>query len=334
MSVIFFSVVIPTRNRKEMLQRCLNALERQTFPAEKFEVIVIDDGSNDGTAEYLQTAKFSYRLYYKSIENSGPSSARNLGASLASGKILVFFEDDILPHDDILQRAYAHFESNDVDVIEGKTHYQDSNEEVRRFDTPEIFSFIPCNLFMKRELFRSVGGYDVSFFDKSSGLYFREDADLGFRLLDIGCTMQKVDDVVVEHPRQFPTMTACFRHARRYKFDPLLYKKHAKRFRENIEVKKVFYFSIHRPQHYVALCALISCFALMVGVINYVWWIATASLFLLLLIGVFYKYKYQGVSGFTMQNAGDVFGFILVPFVYLYSLFVGCFRYKSFGVLR
>ncbi|MDE3058275.1 MAG: glycosyltransferase family 2 protein [Bacteroidota bacterium] len=334
MNAVFFSIIIPTHNRKEMLRQCLDALARQIFPAEKLEVIVIDDGSNDGTAEYVRAAQFRFPLHCRTIENSGPSYARNCGALLASGKFLVFFEDDISPRDDALQKAHAHLATSDVDVLEGKTVYQHSNDEVRRFDTPEMYSFIPCNLFIRRGLFQSLGGYDVRFFDKASGLYFREDADLGFRLLDAGCRLQKADDVVVEHPRQFPSMAACYRHARRYTFDPLLYKKHAKRFRKNIEVKKILSLTVHRPQHYAALGALCIFFVCGSGMLIGSWRIPIVSGLLLLLIGALYKYKYQGATGFTVRRIGNVFGFVLIPFVYVYSLLIGCFRYKSFGVLR
>ncbi len=333
MNEIFFSIIIPTHNRQETLSQCLDAIARQKFPAEQFEVIVVNDGSNDGTADYLKSAQFHFRLLHRTIDNSGPAHARNIGAELASGKFLFFFEDDIIPHDQALFNAHRHLMMYDFDVLEGKTIYQGSNDNVRRFDKPEFLSFIPCNLIIRKETFQFIGGYDTAFYDTASGLYFREDAELGFRLLDLKCRIQKANDVIVEHPRQFPSMAACFRHARRYMFDPLLYKKHKKRFREHIEVKKISVFIISRPQHYAALCAFFAFVTFGIGAVGNSRLSVVVSSIVLLLIGALYKYKYQGRNGFTVRALGDGVGFVFLPFVYLYSLVVGCFRYKSFGVL-
>lgn len=90
------SVIIPTYNRKESLRLLLASLCEQTFPAANFEVIVTDDGSTDGTEEIRQ-AWFPFSLRHIWQENKGGVNARNHGARIASGEILVFLDDDMTP---------------------------------------------------------------------------------------------------------------------------------------------------------------------------------------------------------------------------------------------
>lgn len=90
----FVSVIIPTYNRKESLLRTLDSLARQTYPAERFEVIVVDDGGSDGT-EMIAQQSFPFALCYIRQQNQGAATARNRGAAEARGEILIFLDDDI-----------------------------------------------------------------------------------------------------------------------------------------------------------------------------------------------------------------------------------------------
>ncbi len=111
-----FSVVIPTYNRLEVLLRVLDSLQRQT-DAPPFEVIVIDDGSNDATAESIRERARAepqrYKLTFQSQENSGPGVARNRGVELARGTFVVFIGDDTVPEPAFLrEHALTHHETS------------------------------------------------------------------------------------------------------------------------------------------------------------------------------------------------------------------------------
>lgn len=90
------SVVIPTFNRWPQLQRTLDALATQTVPTAEVEVIVVSDGSTDGTNEHLEAGRAPLDLVFVSQANSGPAVARNLGVSMSSAELILFVDDDVV----------------------------------------------------------------------------------------------------------------------------------------------------------------------------------------------------------------------------------------------
>lgn len=88
------SVIIPTYNRKDSLLRTLDSLSQQSYPAERFEVIVVDDGGSDGT-EAITQRPFPFLLRYLRQENQGEVMARNRAAQHSAGQHLIFLDDDI-----------------------------------------------------------------------------------------------------------------------------------------------------------------------------------------------------------------------------------------------
>ncbi len=93
---IELSIIIPTYNRAERLRACLESLCRQTQPSTDFEVIVVVDGSTDGTHEMLASFSASYRLRVILQKNSGQNVARNFGVASARGRYCLFLDDDII----------------------------------------------------------------------------------------------------------------------------------------------------------------------------------------------------------------------------------------------
>ena len=90
------SIIIPTYNRCEKLQSCLIALSQQTQPASDFEVIVVVDGSTDGTLDMLARLETPFALRVIPQPNSGQPAALNRGAAESLGRVLIFLDDDIL----------------------------------------------------------------------------------------------------------------------------------------------------------------------------------------------------------------------------------------------
>src|SRR5690348_2266423 len=88
-----FSVVIPTYQRRDVVVRSVAALNRQTF--RDFEVVVVVDGSTDGTADALREVEAEFALTILEFPNRGLSQARNAGARAASGEVILFLDDDM-----------------------------------------------------------------------------------------------------------------------------------------------------------------------------------------------------------------------------------------------
>ena len=110
----WFSVVIPTYNRLDMLLRVLDALQKQTG-APEFETIVINDGSKDDTDRVLGDRS---DIVFRTQANSGPGRARNHGVSLARGRFVIFIGDDTVPEPNFLaEHARVHSETNDDRLI-------------------------------------------------------------------------------------------------------------------------------------------------------------------------------------------------------------------------
>lgn len=329
----YFSVVIPTYNRQAQLALCLDALASQSLDVRLFEVIVVDDGSTDGSAENVRKRAFPFPCKVLTVPNGGASEARNRGIKEARGGFIALTEDDVIPDSEWLAAAKRDLDAGGIDVLEGRTVYLGTATDVRRFEKTGIPSFIPCNLFVRRTVFDDVGGYDPAFFDARAHLYFREDADLGFRLLDAGYTVAFGREAVVAHPRQFGELRECLRHSRRYVFDPLLYRKHPLRYRACIEVKTIGGITIHRPQHLVALL-YVACLAGMAWSATYGslrWMTGLAAV--AFVCSCLFRYRYQGIRTLRLHRLKDTIGFLAVPIVYIGAVCKGCIRYRTVGPL-
>jgi glycosyltransferase involved in cell wall biosynthesis len=90
------TVVIPTRNRCELVRACLDSLERQTLSRDAYEVVVVDDGSTDGTGEFLRQYTPGYRFRHVMRQHGGLSAARNTGNREAEAELILCLDDDMI----------------------------------------------------------------------------------------------------------------------------------------------------------------------------------------------------------------------------------------------
>ncbi|MBN2354512.1 glycosyltransferase family 2 protein [candidate division KSB1 bacterium] len=202
------SVIIPSHNCRNVLARVLEGLEHQDF--DRFEVIVIDDGSDDGTAEWLATIKNDRPFGWHLLKTAGlgPAVARNQGAKQAQGEIFLFLDADTIPNPDLVRRHWeVHQRHAGEDVcIMGKVAMA---PELMKLDQIRWNEHdLPCqpndvikvnhlkyrtpNSSVSRALFTAAGGFH-------SGLIASEDLELAFRLADRGVHFYYYDDIVAEH---------------------------------------------------------------------------------------------------------------------------------------
>ena len=102
----YVSVIIPTYNRRDSVERALRALAHQTLASEAYEVIVSIDGSQDGTREMVAAFAAPYRLCCVWQPNQGRAAACNAGIRIAQGEVLVILDDDMEPAPDCLERHW------------------------------------------------------------------------------------------------------------------------------------------------------------------------------------------------------------------------------------
>ena len=114
------SVVIPSFNKAGVLAATLTALEAQTLPADQFEVIVMDDGSTDGTAEMLDSYRPPYPFRWLSQANLGAAAARNAAAAAAAGHILLFLDADIVSAPGLAAAHVGFQETHDASLMVGR----------------------------------------------------------------------------------------------------------------------------------------------------------------------------------------------------------------------
>jgi len=190
------SVVIPTYNRRQRLGRVLGALDRQSAPPESFEAVVVDDGSSDGTAEWLAEQRYKFTLRVIRQDNGGPAKARNTGVNAAAGTLLLFLDDDVEPTEALLaEHLKCHEAERDVVVmgpLASLPHYRQpwvaweqakleaQYQAMLRGDwKPTFRQFWTGNASVAREHVVAVGGFNDAFLRA-------EDVELGFRLHERG----------------------------------------------------------------------------------------------------------------------------------------------------
>lgn len=166
------SVVVPTYRRAALLARLVAALEAQTLEKDRFEVLVVDNGSHDGTWEELTrlAARSSLRLRPLRIEkNHGPAPARNLGWRAARGHYVAFTDDDCVPHPAWLEQGLASARATpDLGVLQGATlrpsgpYFYGPNTVYRETLAPSPY-FEGCNLIFPRTVLERTGGFDESY---------------------------------------------------------------------------------------------------------------------------------------------------------------------------
>jgi glycosyltransferase involved in cell wall biosynthesis len=206
------SVVVPTYERCDRLRRVLAALAEQDV-ADPFEVVVVSDGSTDGTMEYLESEDVPLPVVAAQQPNAGPAAARNRGIDLARGDLVVFIDDDVVPAPDLLARhVAAHRALGDDVVVIGPMLEDDATAlspwtrwEQRMLRkqyaameagawAPTARQFYTGNASVRREHLLAAGCFDTRF-------RRMEDVELAFRLEALGLRfVYEPNAVGIHHP--------------------------------------------------------------------------------------------------------------------------------------
>ncbi|HXZ11065.1 MAG TPA: glycosyltransferase [Candidatus Sulfotelmatobacter sp.] len=234
------SVVIPTFNRKPRLEACLGALEQQSLAPAEFELIVVDDGSSDGTEEFCRKRKSPHAFHYFRQANGGAGSARRLGVEHARGEYLVMLNDDSVAApallDEHLRAQQLHSREKLAVLGDFRLPPAAMDRALTHFLTQDPFLFpqvslkagihahsayfITCNLSVRRDAVLAAGSFDPRF-------RVAEDTDLGIRLMRHGYRVLYLPEAVAFHDHLPFTIADLLRRAEAYApAQLLLFQKH------------------------------------------------------------------------------------------------------------
>jgi len=191
------SVIIPTFNRKEILEKTLNAFNNQIDGLKRFEVIVVDDGSTDNTINHLKKYfRPRYSLKILSQTNKGPAAARNLGINKAKGKIVLIINDDTIPSPQMINEHLEFHQNHSQDnyallglvtwypelEITPFMYWLENGGPYFNFNSIKGKNagwrkFWTCNISLKRKFLIEGGLFDETF---STAAW--EDVEFGYRL--------------------------------------------------------------------------------------------------------------------------------------------------------
>ncbi len=207
---MFFSVVIPTYNRLDLLLKVVDSLQHQQN-APEFEIIIVDDGSDETTRYEIKKIEGVTKIFQ---QNAGPAAARNKGVTVAKGDYIVFLGDDTVPNNDFLfQHSLFHNEAG-LDknfACLGYTKWPDEYEVSKFMDHINNYGaqfgyklikhgdFVPFNFFytsnisLSRELLLQYP------FDTSFPAAAWEDIELSYRLTQLGLKIRYNANAITSH---------------------------------------------------------------------------------------------------------------------------------------
>lgn len=204
MSNAFVTVIIPTYNDWKRLGVCLDALRRQSYPAESFEVLVVNNNPDD---EVPVTLDIPSNTSILREPRPGSYAARNAALRAAKGNIIAFTDSDCIPDTDWIRNAVSHFEKHPGcsriggEVVlfpkNGKTSVAEKYDQLFFFQqeshVKNLGSAVTANLFVYRSVFEAVGYFD-------EGKMSNGDIDWGMKSNKAGYRIDYLRNVIVKHP--------------------------------------------------------------------------------------------------------------------------------------
>lgn len=209
---IRYSLVVASFNRLDELRELLPSLVAQDFDLHQFELILVDDGSEDGTGDYIQSFKAPFFINYLFQENKGPGAARNFGMKHSRGDFILFTDSDCIWPEDYLEKINEALFHQQLDAFGGPDTYHPDFSPVLKAINYAMTSFLGTggtrgskkavarfyprsfNMGIRREIFEDIGGF--------GSLRHGQDMDFSARIYDAGYKVGLIDSAVVYHKRR------------------------------------------------------------------------------------------------------------------------------------
>jgi GT2 family glycosyltransferase len=246
-----FSIVIPTYARPERLANCLRAISTQAYSSDKYEVIVVDDGSPIPPRDLIDRLPQGIKIRLLIQTHAGPAQARNLGAREASGDFIAFTDDDCMPAQDWLQELAICFAASPASAIGGHTVNgltRNSFSTASQLLIDYLYAYhntVPCraaffatnNLAVPARLFNEVGGFDTGF-----PLAGGEDREFCDRWRYRGYRMEFAPKAVVCHMHRMTLRTFWRQHFNYGRGANLFHDARAKQRQEKIRIEPMSFY--------------------------------------------------------------------------------------------
>ena len=213
---MFFSIIVPSYNRKHELQSLLESLEKQELPVEQYEVIVVDDGSTDSTAEWMGKFQATSPLHLRFFQqgHGGPGAARNHGAANAAGQVFVFTDSDCIAPPSWLTEIKRVFNSDPtVQAFGGPDDASSDFPPLLKAINYSMTAFLTTggmrggkkkrlaryyprsfNMGLRRELYQKIGGFGA--------LRHGQDIEFSRRIIKSGAKIVYIPNAPVFHKRR------------------------------------------------------------------------------------------------------------------------------------
>jgi glycosyltransferase involved in cell wall biosynthesis len=209
---VLFTIIVPTYNREKLIGNTIKSLLGQTF--KNYEIIVVDDGGNDGTKELIESFNNACISYYWK-ENGERGAARNYGARLAKGKYVNFFDSDDIAYKNHLQSAFNYIQLNN-DAIIFHTSYDRMNSQMEKISPPVAHTgllnekILKNNILSCNNVFIRKQEFDLLKFSENKELSYGEDWLLWIRssIRHPIIGLSNVTSAIIEHENR--SMTKAF----------------------------------------------------------------------------------------------------------------------------
>ncbi|RMI20100.1 MAG: glycosyltransferase [Calditrichaeota bacterium] len=214
-STPYFSIIVPSYNRREEIRELLDSFLSLDFPPDRFELIIADDGSTDGTAELVQqyVPRCPFSLRFVQQENRGPGAARNLGMQQARGDFFIFIDSDCTVSPRWLEAIDRAIREEQADAFGGPDSCREDFPPLLKAINYSMTSFITTggirghkrtrlgkfyprsfNMGLSRAVYEKIGGF--------GNLRHGQDIEYSHRILQSGARVVHVPGAVVYHKRR------------------------------------------------------------------------------------------------------------------------------------
>jgi glycosyltransferase involved in cell wall biosynthesis len=303
------SIVIAS-HREDCIKKCLEGFTGSVAACVAFEIIVVCDYGHERVSKKFPGVHWIYHSA-RSI-----SEKRNVGIISSSGGIVGFIDDDCIPMQGWIERACGYLENNhSLAGVEGRTIVEENyrySYPVKEFKRLEKRGFRTNNIFYRKVVLESVGGFDERFTVQ------REDADLAFSIMEKGLDIGYCPDINVMHRHRDGEPWDLLKNCRNRMFDPLLYKKHPASYRRWIGSPLTPAINIMAITHIAAVVFCICGTGFIVAAIT------DAAVAIALSV----RRNNSNLRHLT-QLFFDAVSYFLSPFVLMSSLMLGSIKFKK-----